>query len=247
MPAAQQPRRRRRGTSAPSGATSDSASRHRIVTTCIAREIASAAGTPKRAGIDRRPCARSKSRSWQAYSTSNPPTHVPIASASSHGSHPPRPPTASQPPTGATAIARPRNSCVHVVKRLASEYQNTIASATGDSSEAERVQTPGGEHEDDRRDDDEHDRLGRASSRRAAARDSPCAGLSASNRASTRRLNPIAALRAATIATRIHADRAPRDGGVLRRQQRAGQRKRQREHRVAEPDERQVDGQALQH
>ena len=37
-----------------------------------------------------------------------------IASGS-HGSHPPRPPTASQPPTGATAIARPRNSCVHVV------------------------------------------------------------------------------------------------------------------------------------
>ena len=37
--------------------------------------------TPKRTGIERSPCARSKSRSWQAYSTSNPPTQVPIASA----------------------------------------------------------------------------------------------------------------------------------------------------------------------
>ena len=59
---------------------------------------------------------------------------MPIAAASSHGSQPPRPPTASHPPTGATAIASPRNSCVHVVKRLASEYQNTMASATGDSA-----------------------------------------------------------------------------------------------------------------
>ena len=57
-----------------------------------------------------------------------------MASASSHGSQPPRPPTASQPPTGATAIASPRNSCVQVVYRFASEYQNTIASATGDSA-----------------------------------------------------------------------------------------------------------------
>ena len=38
-----------------------------------------------------------------------------LAAASNHGSHPPRPPTASQPPTGATAMASPRKSCVHVV------------------------------------------------------------------------------------------------------------------------------------
>ena len=56
---------------------------------------------------------------------------MPMASASSQGSDPPRPPTASQPPTGATAIARPRNICVHVVTRLANEYQKRIAKATG--------------------------------------------------------------------------------------------------------------------
>jgi hypothetical protein len=44
------------------------------------------------------------------------------------------PPAASQPPTGATAIASARKNCVYDVNRLASEYQNTIASATGDST-----------------------------------------------------------------------------------------------------------------
>ncbi len=57
-----------------------------------------------------------------------------MASARSHGSQPPRPPAASHPPTGATAIARPRKACVDQVKRLASEYQKTMASATGDSA-----------------------------------------------------------------------------------------------------------------
>ena len=57
-----------------------------------------------------------------------------MATASSHGSHPPRPPAASQPPTGATAIASPRNACVDQVNRFASEYQKTIARATGDSA-----------------------------------------------------------------------------------------------------------------
>src|SRR5436190_16316485 len=64
---------------------------------------------------------------------SKPPTHKPIARPSNHGSgEAAPPPAASQPPTGATAIARPRNACVYEVKRLASEYQNTIASASGD-------------------------------------------------------------------------------------------------------------------
>ena len=31
-------------------------------------------------------------------------------------------------------MARPRNACVHAVYRLASEYQNTMASASGDSA-----------------------------------------------------------------------------------------------------------------
>src|SRR5574338_1402654 len=62
---------------------------------------------------------------------SKPPTHNPIASPSSHGSAPPRPPAAIQPPTGATAMASPRNSCVYAVYRFASEYQKMIARATG--------------------------------------------------------------------------------------------------------------------
>src|SRR5215510_7298734 len=57
-----------------------------------------------------------------------------MASARIQGSQPPRPPIASQPPTGATATARPKNICVYDVYRFASEYQNTIASATGDKS-----------------------------------------------------------------------------------------------------------------
>ncbi len=134
---------------------------------------------------------------------SKPPTHVKIAAASSHGSHPPRPPTASQPPTGATAIARPRNSCVHVVKRLAREYQNTIASATGESAK----HTGFSRHEANTKMADEMTTKMTASRTLMAPRGISrfaVRGFSASMRASTRRLNPIAALRAATIATRIH-------------------------------------------
>jgi hypothetical protein len=92
---------------------------------------------------------------------------------------------------------------VYAVYRFASEYQKTMAKATGDNARhsvdnwpaattnttdemttnavaAGRVITPCG-------------------SSRIAVR-----GLRASNSASTRRLNPIAALRAATIATTIH-------------------------------------------
>src|SRR5258708_4543694 len=184
----------------PSGATAASPTRQTTATTCIRREIASEAGTPKRTGIDRRPCARSKSRSWQAYRTSNPPTHVPMAAASSHGSHPPRPPTASQPPTGATAIARPRNSCVQVVQRLAREYQNTLASATGDSAR----QTLFSRHDANTNAADDTATKNAASRGLIAPRGISrfaVRGFRASIRASTRRLNPIAALRAATIAT----------------------------------------------
>src|SRR5258708_34018309 len=63
-----------------------------------------------------------------------PPTQVPIAVARSQGSSAPAgPPAASHPPTGATAMASARNNCVYAVNRLASEYQNTIPSASGDS------------------------------------------------------------------------------------------------------------------
>ena len=62
-------------------------------------------------------------------------------------------------------------------------------------------------------------------------------GFAASNRASTRRLKPIAALRAVTMQTTIQSDVPPGDRVLPRSQQRAGQRKRQREHRVAEAHE----------
>ena len=65
---------------------------------------------------------------------SKPATQVPMARASSQGSHPAPPPAASQPPTGATARASPRYIWVHVVTRFASEYQNTMARASGDST-----------------------------------------------------------------------------------------------------------------
>ncbi len=127
---------------------------------------------------------------------------MPIATASTHGSHPPRPPTDSHPPTGATAIARPRNICVYDVKRFASEYQNTIASATGAS-----IRHNGLSRHDANTNAAEAIVTNTAASlvviaprgsSRFAVR-----GLRASIRASTRRLKPIAALRAATIATRI--------------------------------------------
>src|SRR5262245_5160828 len=127
-----------------------------------------------------------------------------MAVARSHGSHPAPPPTASQPPTGATAIARPRYNCVQVVYRLASEYQNTIARATGDSAkhtafsrEAANTNTR-----------DETTTKATASGRLIRPLGSSRAdvrGFNASRRASAIRLNPIAALRAPTMATKIHA------------------------------------------
>ena len=63
-------------------------------------------------------------------------------------------------------------------------------------------------------------------------------GFRASHHASTTRLNPIAALRALTMATTIHTT-CRKPTGVMREASSApGERKRQREHRVAEPDER---------
>src|SRR5262245_54862698 len=135
---------------------------------------------------------------------SNPPTHSPIASPSSHGSTPAPPPAASQPPTGATAIASPRKNCVYGVYLLASEYQNTIASATG-------LRT---KHNGFNREAPYTNRAEAtttnivASVRVIAPRGSSridVRGFSASCRASASRLKPIAALRAVTMQTMIHA------------------------------------------
>src|SRR5215212_11390930 len=109
------------------------------VPTCISREIHSDAETPNRTGIDFKCWRRSTSTSWHAYSTSNPPTHNPIANPRSQGSQPAPPPAASHPPIGAMAIARPRNSWVAHVNRLASEYQKMMPSATGDNTRHNRL------------------------------------------------------------------------------------------------------------
>ena len=131
------------------------------------------------------------------------------------------------------------------MNRLASEYQNTIASATGDST---RHSVLSRDAANTNTADDTITKTAasgvviapRGSSRIAVR------GLSASNRASTRRLKPIAALRALTMHTTIHADLRPRERLLAPGQQRAGQRKRQREHRVAEADEREI-GRELVH
>src|SRR5687768_4178640 len=174
-----------------------------MVATCITREKRIAAGTPKRAGIDRRPCALSKSTSWHAYRMSKPPTHKPMARPSSHGAAPLRPPAAIQPPTGATAMASPRNICVYGVTRLASEYQKTMASAIGDRTAHSvlRRDAPSTNTIDDTATKTAASVMVMAprGSSRIAVR-----GFNASNLASTNRLNPIAALRALTMQTTIH-------------------------------------------
>ena len=71
-------------------------------------------------------------------------------------------------------------------------------------------------------------------------------GLSASICASTRRLKPIAALRALTMHTTIHATCIQENGCVAPGQQRTGERERQREHRVAEAHEGEI-GRELVH
>src|SRR5687768_2847225 len=135
---------------------------------------------------------------------SNPPTHSPMASPSSHGSHPAPPPAASHPPTGATAIASPRKSCVYAVYRLASEYQKTMARATGDNAK----QVAFSRDADQMKATDatitnavasRADIAPRGSSRDAVR------GFRASKRASTSRLNPIAALLALTMQATIQS------------------------------------------
>src|SRR5688572_12216642 len=134
---------------------------------------------------------------------SKPPTHRPMARPSSQGSAPPRPPAAIQPPTGATAIARPRNIWVYVVTRFASEYQKTIASATGARMKQSMLNcdAPKTNTADATTTNIVASRrviAPRGSSRMAVR------GFNASHRASTRRLNPMAALRAPTMQTTIH-------------------------------------------
>src|SRR5258708_21014834 len=138
---------------------------------------------------------------------SKPAAHAPIAAPRSHGSTAAMgPPAASHPPTGATAMASARNNCVYVVNRLASEYQNTMASASGDSTKHTRpsayaAPTNATEAAATKTIASQRVIAPRGSSRIAVR------GLFASYRASTSRLKPIAAPRAATIATTIQTTR----------------------------------------
>ena len=168
-----------------------------------------------------------------------------MATARSHGSQPPRPPAASHPPTGATAIARPRNACVDQVKRLASEYQKTIASATGDSARhsgpswyADQTNTGRGHA------DEEH---GLAPAH-AACRQFPRGGPGV-QAVEARVDEPVESHRRAPRAHhRDHdpGDPLPGERDVPRRQQRPGQRERQREHRMGDADEGRVRAKTFQ-
>src|SRR5262245_41395074 len=99
-------------------------------------------------------------------------------------------------------MASPRNACVYVVKRLASEYQNTMASATGDRIKQRGESAPAATT--NTIDDIVTNSVaaGRVMRPRGISR-MAVRGFFASKSASTRRLKPIAALLAATIATTI--------------------------------------------
>jgi hypothetical protein len=89
------------------------------------------------------------------------------------------------------------------VYRFASEYQNTIASATGDSTRQSRFNWPAAtmkttDHATIQVIACAREMIPRGISRRAVR------GFRASHHASTSRLNPMAALRAATMAITIH-------------------------------------------
>ena len=136
-------------------------------------------------------------------------------------------------------MASPRNNCVAHVYRFASEYQKMMMSATGDRTKHSQLSCAAAAT----------NAIDITTTKTVASvvdmrplgisRDD-VRGFAASNRASTRRLKPIAALRAVTMHTIIHSDVPPGDGMLPRRQQRAGQRERQREHRMAESHERQI-------
>ena len=143
-------------------------------------------------------------------------------------------------------MASPRNSCVHVVNRLASEYQNTIASATGESMKHSGFSRDVANTNRADAHDDERGSLGRAhgTARNLAIRRpwiqrvkstideavEPHRGRSGGHH---RHENP--------------ADAAPRHGRVASRQQRTGQRERKREDRVTEANERQIGANPTEH
>ncbi len=122
---------------------------------------------------------------------------------------------------------------------MASEYQNTMPSATG----ARTPQSHPSRAAAYRNTADETTTKTAASRRLMTPRGSSriaVRGLSASKRASTARLNPMAALRALTMQRTIQPTLRPRERLGAPRQQRTGERERQREHRVAEADEREI-------
>ena len=107
-----------------------------IITTCRARAINSARAIPNFLGMEYSPADLSNSTSWQAYKTSNPPTHKVTAAhrISMRQSSDPR--IAIQAAAGDMPRQNPRTKCDNDVNLFVYEYKNKTASATGESFSA---------------------------------------------------------------------------------------------------------------
>ena len=128
------------------------------------------------------------------------------------------PPAAIQPPTGATAIARPRNACVYDVNALGQRIPEHDRERDRRQHET-RPRRAGPRRATNTTDDDERRRRrprARHIAARAAARASPSADCARRTRASTSRLKPIAALRAVTMQRDNPDERASSEAGTSR-------------------------------
>ena len=181
---------------------------------------------------------------------SKPPTQVPIASPSSHGSTPAA--SAGREPAADRRHGHRQRRGTAACSSSPASPANTRTRSPARPATARSRSVPSC-HAANTNTTDETTTKTTASARDIAPRGISriaVRGLSASYDASASRLNPIAALRAATIATTIQATRQADDGvrpvaDPVQREERAGQRKRQREDRVAEAHEAGVGSQAV--
>ena len=167
-----------------------------------------------------------------------------MASASRTGCHDGPPPDAIHPPTGATAMARPRKNCVAQVTRLANEYQKTMPSATGASSRHSAADLRTHAEEGQARHDEEDRRF---TNRHRAARNLALRRPRV-ERVIARIDEPIE--RHGRAACRHHrrddpAHPTPRHRHESACQQCADERERQGEHRVAEAHEGEIRAEAV--
>src|SRR5271165_6385054 len=89
-----------------------------IIRKCMARAIVSARATPKRLGTEKRFTDLSYSMSWQAYSTSKPPTHSVTAAHRINMRASSEPAMAIHAAAGDMPRQKPRTRCDHDVNRL---------------------------------------------------------------------------------------------------------------------------------